>query len=113
MAASFPGCWHHSLARLSPSLSGATELVGIVAMSVGRVGMEPILPPYIEAAICGFGLEYSELRAYTHGFFSNVAEILDDSFAQVSKNLTTHYSYILITLTFEILYAFSSCNLDS
>ncbi|KAL2324782.1 hypothetical protein Fmac_023840 [Flemingia macrophylla] len=32
---------------------------GIVAMSVGRVGMEPILPPYIEA---GFGLEYSEVR---------------------------------------------------
>ena len=33
--------------------------------------------------IQGFGLEYSELREYTHGFFSNVAEILDDSFAQV------------------------------
>lgn len=29
----------------------ATELVGIVAMSVGRAGMEPILPPFIEAAI--------------------------------------------------------------
>jgi len=33
------------------SRARATELVGIVAMSVGRVGMEPILPPYIEAAI--------------------------------------------------------------
>lgn len=29
----------------------ATELLGIVAMSVGRERMEPILPPYIEAAI--------------------------------------------------------------
>ena len=29
----------------------ATELVGIIAMSVGRARMEPILPPYIEAAI--------------------------------------------------------------
>lgn len=29
----------------------ATELVGIVAMSVGRSRMEPILPPFIEAAI--------------------------------------------------------------
>lgn len=33
------------------SRARATELVGIVAMSVGRTGMEPILPPYIEAAI--------------------------------------------------------------
>lgn len=31
----------------------------------------------------GFGLEFSELREYTNGFFSNVAEILDDGFAQV------------------------------
>ena len=31
----------------------------------------------------GFGLEYSELREYTHGFFSNIAEILADGFAQV------------------------------
>ena len=29
----------------------ATELVGIVAMSVGKMRMEPILPSYIEAAI--------------------------------------------------------------
>lgn len=33
------------------SRARATELVGIVAMSVGRTGMEPILPPYIEAAV--------------------------------------------------------------
>lgn len=33
------------------SRARATELVGIVAMSVGRMRMEPILPPYIEAAI--------------------------------------------------------------
>lgn len=29
----------------------ATELLGIVAMSVGREKMEPILPPFMEAAI--------------------------------------------------------------
>lgn len=29
----------------------ATELVGIVTVSVGRIMMEPILPPFIEAAI--------------------------------------------------------------
>lgn len=29
----------------------ATELVGIIAMSVGRTGMEPILPQFMEAAI--------------------------------------------------------------
>lgn len=33
------------------SRARATELVGIVAMSVGRDRMEPILPPFIEAAI--------------------------------------------------------------
>lgn len=29
----------------------ATELVGIVSMAVGKMQMEPILPPFIEAAI--------------------------------------------------------------
>ncbi|GMH06745.1 hypothetical protein Nepgr_008585 [Nepenthes gracilis] len=76
----------------------ATELVGIVAMSVGRARMEPILPPYIEAAISGFGLEFSELREYTHGFFSNIAEILDDSFAQYLPHV--------------VPLSFASCNLD-
>lgn len=33
------------------SRARATELVGIVAMAVGRTRMEPILPPFIEAAI--------------------------------------------------------------
>lgn len=91
------------------SRARATELVGIVAMSVGRMRMEPILTPFIEAAITvitlplslagiiisvfkvisfvfysqGFGLEFSELREYTHGFFSNIAEILADGFVQV------------------------------
>ncbi|KAM6554316.1 hypothetical protein CsatB_015078 [Cannabis sativa] len=76
----------------------ATELVGIIAMSIGRAKMEPILPPFIEAAISGFGLEYSELREYTHGFFSNVAEILDDGFIQYLPHV--------------VPLAFSSCNLD-
>ncbi|GAU24360.1 hypothetical protein TSUD_390690 [Trifolium subterraneum] len=80
------------------SRARATELVGMVAMSVGKTGMEPILPPYIEAAISGFGLEYSELREYTHGFFGNVAEILGDNFAQYLPHV--------------VPLAFSSCNLD-
>lgn len=33
------------------SRARATELVGIIAMSVGRMRMEPILPPFIEASI--------------------------------------------------------------
>lgn len=33
------------------SRARATELAGIVAMSVGRARMEPILPAFIEAAI--------------------------------------------------------------
>ncbi|XAR49390.1 hypothetical protein NMG60_11032575 [Bertholletia excelsa] len=76
----------------------AIELVGITAMSVGRVRMEPILPPFMEAAISGFGLEFSELREYTHGFFSNIAEILDDGFVQYLPHV--------------VPLAFSSCNLD-
>uniref|UniRef100_A0A7N1A085 Importin N-terminal domain-containing protein n=1 Tax=Kalanchoe fedtschenkoi TaxID=63787 RepID=A0A7N1A085_KALFE len=76
----------------------ATELAGIVTVSVGRMMMEPILPPFIEAAISGFGLEFSELREYTHGFFSNVAETLDDGFAK--------YLVHVVPL------AFMSCNLD-
>ncbi|RVW43470.1 Importin-4 [Vitis vinifera] len=80
------------------SRARATELVGMVAMSVGRIKMEPILPPFIEAAISGFALEFSELREYTHGFFSNLAEIMDDSFTQYLPHV--------------VPLAFSSCNLD-
>ncbi|PIA47429.1 hypothetical protein AQUCO_01400235v1 [Aquilegia coerulea] len=80
------------------SRARATELVGIVAMAVGRMRMEPILPAFIEAAISGFSLEFSELREYTHGFFSNVAEMMDDGFAQYLPHV--------------VPLAFSSCNLD-
>ncbi|KAI5574530.1 hypothetical protein POPTR_010G169800v4 [Populus trichocarpa] len=80
------------------SRARATELVGIVAMSAGRARMEPILLPFMEAAISGFGLEFSELREYTHGFFSNVAEIMDDSFTQYLPHV--------------VPLAFASCNLD-
>ncbi|CAN6289965.1 unnamed protein product [Urochloa humidicola] len=76
----------------------ATEVVGIVAMAVGRARVEAILPAFIEAAISGFGLDYSELREYTHGFFSNVAEILGDSFTQYLPHV--------------VPLVFSSCNLD-
>lgn len=37
----------------------STELVGIVAMSVGRKGMEAILPPFINAAISVIVLLFS------------------------------------------------------
>lgn len=80
------------------SRARATELVGIVAMAVGRPRMEPILPPFIEAAISGYGLEFSELREYTHGFFSNVAEILDEGLVEYLPHI--------------VPLAFSSCNLD-
>ncbi|KAL1539192.1 importin-4 [Salvia divinorum] len=80
------------------SRARATELAGIVAMSVGRARMEPILPPFIEAAISGFSLDFSELREYTHGFFSNVAELLEDAFSQYLPHV--------------VPLAFSSCNLD-
>lgn len=80
------------------SRARATELVGMIAMSVGRTRMEPILPPFVEAAISGFGLEFSELREYTHGFFSNIAEILDEGFAQYLPHV--------------VPLAFASCNLD-
>lgn len=46
------------------SRARATELVGIVAMSVGRVRMEPILPPYIEAAISVIALSMSQSAVY-------------------------------------------------
>lgn len=80
------------------SRARATELVGIVAMAVGRIRMEPILPPFIEAAISGFSLDFSELREYTHGFFSNVAELMDDGFTQYLEHV--------------VPLAFSSCNLE-
>eukprot|EP01018_Ginkgo_biloba_P037641 Gb_34116 [translate_table: standard] len=76
----------------------ATELVGIIAMAVGRPRIEPILPPFIEAAISGFALDFSELREYTHGFFSNIAEVMDEGFTQYLPRV--------------VPLAFASCNLD-
>lgn len=43
------------------SRARATELVGIVAMVVGREKMEPILPPFIEAAISVILLSFFSL----------------------------------------------------
>ncbi|KAG9455538.1 hypothetical protein H6P81_000046 [Aristolochia fimbriata] len=80
------------------SRARATELVGIVAMAVGRTRIEPVLPPFIEAAISGFALDFSELREYTHGFFSNIAEIMGESFTQYLPRV--------------VPLVFSSCNLD-
>ncbi|KAK9069597.1 hypothetical protein SSX86_011501 [Deinandra increscens subsp. villosa] len=80
------------------SRARATELVGIVAVIVGREKMEPNLPPFIEAAIYGYGLECSELRKHTHGFFSNVTEILEDGMVWYLPHV--------------VPLAFSSCYLD-
>ncbi|XP_023756369.1 uncharacterized protein LOC111904893 isoform X1 [Lactuca sativa] len=80
------------------SRARATELVGIVAMIAGKDKMESVLPFFIEAAISGYGLECSTLREYTHGFFSIVAEILEDGMVQY--------------LPYVVPLAFSSCNLD-
>ncbi|CAA6664910.1 unnamed protein product [Spirodela intermedia] len=80
------------------SRARATELVGIISLAVGRMRMESIVPPFIEAAISGFALDYTELREYTHGFFSNLAEMLDDGFSQYLPHV--------------VPLVFSSCNLD-
>lgn len=41
-------------------------------------------------------MDYSELREYTHGFFSNVAEILGDGFVKVDIFLSfVTYLFIL------------------
>lgn len=51
------------------SRARATELVGIIAMSVGRMRMEPILPPFIEASISvpnfRFFFNWKSLEYYT------------------------------------------------
>lgn len=73
-------------------------------------------------------MEFSELREYTHGFFSNVVEILDDGFAQVffaydplqsctnCSCLNSKMSPFIIILSQYLPHvvhlAFSSCNLD-
>ncbi|CAM6083186.1 unnamed protein product [Calypogeia fissa] len=76
----------------------ATELVGIVGIAVGRHVIEPVLPFFIEAALNGFSLDFSELREYSHGFFSNVAEILEENLAPYLPRM--------------VPLALASCNLD-
>ncbi|MFS7985893.1 putative importin-beta domain, importin beta family [Helianthus anomalus] len=80
------------------SRARATELVGIVAVIAGREKIEPLLPPFIEAAISGYRLECSELRKHTHGLFSNVTEVLEDGMVRYLPHV--------------VPLAFSACNLD-
>lgn len=79
----------------------------------------------------GFALDFSELREYTHGFFSNVAEIMDDGFTQVDlavgfwqtsflfiSNCSVSVNYVDLCysnmqyLPHVVPLAFTSCNLD-
>lgn len=53
------------------SRARATELVGIVAMSVGRMRMEPILTPFIEAAITVIAMPLLFGWNYYHYSLSN------------------------------------------
>ncbi|KAI5071652.1 hypothetical protein GOP47_0013903 [Adiantum capillus-veneris] len=76
----------------------ATELVGIVAIAVGCENMQFVVHEFVEAAITGFSLDYSELREYTHGFLSSVAEVLKEGFVQY--------------LPRAVPLALESCNLD-
>eukprot|EP00249_Psilotum_nudum_P024844 c29306_g1_i2 orf=418-3579(+) len=81
-----------------PARAHATELVGIIAMAVGRQSIEHVLPAFIEAAVTGFSLDFSQLREYTHGFFSNVAEVLEEGLVQYLPRL--------------VPLALASCSLD-
>lgn len=54
------------------SRTRATELVGIVAMSVGRTRMEPILPPYIEAAISVITLTLGSAADFAFGLLPGI-----------------------------------------
>ncbi|MQL91136.1 hypothetical protein Taro_023748 [Colocasia esculenta] len=55
-------------------------------------------PRNLQETCMGFALDFSELREYTHGFFSNLAEMLDDGFTQYLPHV--------------VPLVFSSCNLD-
>jgi len=59
----------------------ATECVGVIAAVVGRDVIEPVAQPFIELAVAGVQLDYSELREYTYGFFSAMVEVFGEDFA--------------------------------
>jgi len=75
----------------------ATECVGIVAVSIGRENFEPVAATFIQLAMAGFQMEYSELREYTYGFFANIAELFEDDFA-AGELLHTCVGYALASL---------------
>eukprot|EP01027_Heterolobosea_sp_BB2_P019008 GEZU01026710.1.p1 GENE.GEZU01026710.1~~GEZU01026710.1.p1 ORF type:complete len:1040 (+),score=368.13 GEZU01026710.1:323-3442(+) len=61
----------------------ATECVGLVALAVGREAFQPYLEPFINLALDGIKLDYSEIREFTYGFFANIAMLLESDFNQV------------------------------
>ena len=75
----------------------ATECVGIVAVSIGRANFEPVAQTFIQLAMAGFQLEYSELREYTYGFFANIAELFEGDFVSGGL-LQTCVGYALASL---------------
>eukprot|EP00898_Chlorokybus_atmophyticus_P005187 jgi/Chlat1/566/Chrsp103S01005 len=84
----------------------ATDCAGILAVAVGRQAAQPLVAPFMQAAlqamsvsdVQGFNLDYSELREYTYTFFSNMAQLLESDFAQYLPVVIPH--------------VLNSCNLD-
>eukprot|EP00899_Mesostigma_viride_P014208 jgi/Mesvir1/22789/Mv14177-RA.1 len=76
----------------------ATECVSLIAVAVGADIMRPHLRGFVDAALAGFNLDYTELREYTHSFFANVAECLGAEFAEY--------------LPVAVKHAFASCNIN-
>lgn len=58
----------------------ATECIGVVASAVGLEKFSPYVQEFMQLALDGFALDFNEIREYTFGFFSNLAELLGQAF---------------------------------
>jgi hypothetical protein len=58
----------------------ATECVGLAVQAIGGAA-RPFIPEAMEAALAGLSLDCAELKEFSYGFFSNIAEAIKADFA--------------------------------
>mmetsp|Transcript_63949 Transcript_63949/g.202345 ORF Transcript_63949/g.202345 Transcript_63949/m.202345 type:complete len:485 (-) Transcript_63949:57-1511(-) len=68
----------------------ATECAGLVTSALGKEAVAPALGAFVETALKGYELDYSEVREYNHAFFGTLAGVLGTDFTPYLSAVMPH-----------------------
>lgn len=74
-------CWYDRLGRRKGGLSG-TGNYSTSAVLTKTEKQKPVAKEFMHLACLGMKLEFSELREFTYGFFTHLAEVLGEDFLE-------------------------------